>query len=152
MDIKINKVLCPMDFSDTSAHALDYALAFAQAHNAQLLLLHVVEIPAYTSLDLPIATETIQQFNMIATKNLQDVVDKVKKSYANVKSHLATGRVFYEVIQLSKEQAVDLIVVGTHGRSGIAHMLIGSEAEKIVRKAPCPVLTVKHPEHEFIMP
>ena len=59
---------------------------------------------------------------------------------------------FVEIIRYARENNIDLLVLGTHGRGAIAHMLMGSVAEKIVRKAPCPVLTVRHPEHEFVMP
>ena len=64
----------------------------------------------------------------------------------------ARGSAFVEIIQYAKAHNIDLIVLGTHGRGPIAHMLMGSVAEKIVRKAPCPVLTVRHPQHEFVMP
>ena len=62
------------------------------------------------------------------------------------------GAPFLEIIRYAKENDVDLIVLGTHGRSGLAHVLLGSVAERVVRKSPCPVLTVRHPEHEFVMP
>lgn len=62
------------------------------------------------------------------------------------------GKAFLEIINVARDENVDLIVMGTHGRTGLSHMLIGSTAEKVVRMAPCPVLTVKHPEHEFVMP
>jgi nucleotide-binding universal stress UspA family protein len=62
------------------------------------------------------------------------------------------GTPFYEIITCAKELEVDLIILGTHGRGPFAHMLMGSVAEKVVRKAPCPVLTVRHPEHEFVHP
>ena len=62
------------------------------------------------------------------------------------------GSPFYEIIRYAKEQDVDLIIMGTHGRGGLVHVLLGSVAEKVVRKSPCPVLTVRHPEHEFVHP
>ena len=65
---------------------------------------------------------------------------------------LVTGSPFLQVVRMARKEGVDLIVMGTHGRTGLAHVLMGSVAEKVVRKAPCPVLTVKHPEHEFVMP
>lgn len=64
----------------------------------------------------------------------------------------AIGKPFVEIVRAAKERDADLIVIGTHGRTGLAHMLIGSTAEKVVRMAPCPVLTVKHPRHAFVMP
>ena len=65
---------------------------------------------------------------------------------------LLTGSPFLEIIQYAKENNVDLIVMGTHGHSGLVHVLLGSVTERVVRKAPCPVLTIRHPEHEFIHP
>jgi nucleotide-binding universal stress UspA family protein len=62
------------------------------------------------------------------------------------------GAPFVEILRYAKEQGIDLIVMGTDGRGPIVHMLIGSVAEKVVRKAPCPVLTVRHPQHEFVLP
>jgi nucleotide-binding universal stress UspA family protein len=62
------------------------------------------------------------------------------------------GPPFLEIVRYAQEANIDLIVLGTHGRGGLAHMLLGSVAEKVVRKAPCPVLTVRHPEHEFVAP
>jgi nucleotide-binding universal stress UspA family protein len=67
-----------------------------------------------------------------------------------VTGKLVTGNTFLEIIQAARDGGVELIIMGTHGRTGLAHVLIGSVAEKVVREAPCPVLTVKHPEHEFV--
>jgi nucleotide-binding universal stress UspA family protein len=65
---------------------------------------------------------------------------------------LRKGSPFLEIVRYAKDKNIDLIVLGTHGRSGLSHVLLGSVAERVVRKAPCPVLTVRHPEHEFVMP
>jgi len=62
------------------------------------------------------------------------------------------GSPFVEIVRYARTHDIDLVIMGTHGRGPIAHMLMGSTAERVVRKAPCPVLTVKHPEHEFVMP
>ena len=70
----------------------------------------------------------------------------------NVTREVLMGHPFVEIIRYAREQDVDCIVLGTHGRSGLSHLLLGSVAERVVRKAPCPVLTVRHPEHEFVMP
>jgi nucleotide-binding universal stress UspA family protein len=67
-------------------------------------------------------------------------------------SEAVVGRPFMEILGYAKDRHVDLIVIGTHGRSGLRHVLLGSVAERVVRKAPCPVLTIRHPEHDFVMP
>ena len=78
--------------------------------------------------------------------------DGVELLHPHVAVEPTRGSAFIEIICYAKEHNIDLIVLGTHGRGPIAHMLMGSVAEKIVRKAPCPVLTVRHPQHEFVMP
>ena len=152
MNISINTILCPVDFSISSDHALKYAQAFAHAHDAELLLLHVMELPTYTSMDYPITPETMEELKKTNADRLQQKVDEIQATHEQVRSLLVTGSPFAEIIRTARDEEVDLVVMGTHGRSGLAHMLMGSVAEKVVRKAPCPVLTVKHPEHEFLMP
>ena len=85
-------------------------------------------------------------------KQLDDRVATLKVKSNNVSGIFAAGLPFMEIIKAAKEQKADMIVMGTHGRTGLEHVLMGSVAEKVVRRAPCPVLTVKHPDHEFKMP
>ncbi len=156
MKIRIGKILCPVDFSANSQHALHYALAFAQAHDAQLLLLHVIEPPAYFSPSFPatpeLSAETLDVARESCEKRLRDMAEGLQGIPGKVTWQLVVGTPFSEIISIAREEQCDLIVLGTHGRTGLAHMLMGSVAEKVVRKAPCPVLTVKHPEQEFVMP
>ncbi len=156
MDIQIEKILCPVDFSENSEHALQYAVAFAQVHQAELVLVHVMDYAAIDVLDYPSAFEFSAQINEkmqeIAEERLSQLTETKKGEYANVSSRLGTGTPFVEIVSLARDEKIDLIVMGTHGRSGLAHVFMGSVAEKVVRKAPCPVLTVKHPEHEFVKP
>jgi nucleotide-binding universal stress UspA family protein len=89
----------------------------------------------------------------LSKKELAAFVEKhLAKSGLSVVSDVALGRPFMEIIRYAKDNQMDLIVLGTHGRSGLRHVLLGSVAERVVRKAPCPVLTIRHPEHEFVMP
>ena len=152
MKIVISKICCPIDFSDNSEHALKYAIAFAQAHNAALHLLHVVDIPVFASLDYPIMPHDIADIAKNAQRKIDDILMETKQLHERVTTKVIMGKPFMEIIQYARTEEVDLIVLGTHGSSGIAHALMGSVAERVVRKAPCPVLTIKHPEHEFIMP
>ncbi len=154
--IRIERILCPVDFSEPSVHALEYAVELGRQWNAEVELLHVLQPVVYgvgssgtfTALEAQVWNEVTQA----ADQQLKDLAEKVRQRHARTESHLATGVPFVEIVQRARAREVDLIVMGTHGRTGVAHALIGSCAERVVRKAPCPVLTVKHPEHDFVMP
>ena len=154
--IKLGKILCPTDFSDLSDHAFKYARTFSQDYGAALHVLYVVDdshqywmamgpntIPAGPATDelLAAGRTQMEEFRAGALADVERVVTDVR-----------LGRPFMEIIRYAREQAVDLIVIGTHGRGALSHVLMGSTAEKVVRKAPCPVLSIRHPQHEFIMP
>jgi nucleotide-binding universal stress UspA family protein len=155
--IKLQRILFPTDFSELSAHALDYARSLAETYKAELHVLHVVD-DAYQYW-MPMAPGSIPIGPPI--EDLIALADNELKKFKA--THLAnapfstflasaSGRPFMEIITYAKEKNIDLIVIGTHGRSGLRHALLGSVTEKVVRKAPCPVLTIRHPEHEFVMP
>jgi len=155
VNVSIKSVLCPIDFSDSSEHALTYAIALAQSYDATLKLLHVVQPPLMSVPGDPMvpefSSEVMEDIAAASRRRLDEIATKTREQVANVETEIATGSPFVEIITVAKDQDVDLIVIGTHGRTGLAHVMIGSVAEKVVRKAPCPVLTVKHPEHEFVM-
>jgi nucleotide-binding universal stress UspA family protein len=155
MEIAIKKILCPVDFSESSAYALRYALAFAVAYDADLELLHVMEmpfLPPYSTTAAPDLSMTIERIRQESQQALDELVERNKALHPRVTGRMVVGTPFIEIINAAKEGGVDLVVVGTHGRTGLKQILIGSVAEKVVRKSPCPVLAVKHPEHDFIMP
>ena len=155
MEIAIDKILCPVDFSPNSDHALRYALAFACAYGAELVLLHVVELPfmpSYTTAGVPDLSLPVERIREECQDLMNHQVEACKETHANTSGTVVVGTPFLEIVHTARDGKFDLIVVGTHGRSALKQLLIGSVAEKVVRKAPCPVLTVKHPEHEFVMP
>jgi len=157
MSTRIKKILCPTDFSENSEYALKYALALATLTQADLQLFHVVEpitYPQSTEFFEPVLDEVELMMKMETAfqQQLEDQVTTLKAQYPKIKGKLVTGNTFLEIIQAARDDDVDMIVMGTHGRTGLAHVLIGSVAERVVREAPCPVLTVKHPEHEFVKP
>ncbi len=156
-EIKIKKILCPTDFSENAEYALKYALALAAMTKAEVELVRVVEPIAYPQAYEPFdtqfnAAELAMEIEAAMKKELDERVAALKKELPSVTGRLATGSPFLEIIQTARDWGADLIVMGTHGRTGLAHVLMGSVAEKVVRKAPCPVLTVKHPEYKFVMP
>jgi len=155
MKITLKKILCPVDFSESSEHALRYAVAFAAAYDAELALLHVVELPflpAYSTAGVPDLSLPVERIEEQCAAQLNALVEKYRPLHGKISGQVVVGVPFLEIIRAARSSEFDLIVVGTHGRTGIKHLLIGSVAEKVVRKAPCPVLTVKHPGHEFVMP
>ncbi len=153
--ISIKKILCPIDFSDFSLYALTYAVSFAQQYKAKLILLHVVDVflhdPAYFAPYAP-DRSMFDDFEKKAGTRLEEVRRKNIPAGIEAELIVGTGRAFVEIVRAAKEKEADMIVIATHGRTGISHAMFGSTAEKVVRKAPCPVLSIKHPEHEFVMP
>ena len=153
--IRLKKIMVPTDFSEPSESALKYARAFAEQFGATLHLLHVVEDPflyAPTSEGYVIPPHLHEEMETAARDRLNSSLSPAEREKFQAQLVLKHGSPFVEVVRYAREQDIDLIVMGTHGRGPIAHMLMGSVAEKVVRKAPCPVLTVRHPEHEFVMP
>ena len=150
--IRLSKILGPTDFSQHSANAVRYGAELAAKFGADLHLLHCVEQTPilYGEGGAWISPETIVELQAAADKQLQEV--PVDVDGVNVIRKCVDGHPFVEVIRYAKSEETDLIVMGTHGRGAIAHLLLGSVAEKVVRKAPCPVLTVRDKEHEFVMP
>jgi nucleotide-binding universal stress UspA family protein len=155
--INVTDILHATDFSDLSIHALKYAEYLAGKLSARLHCLHVVD-------------DTYQQYWLMAEMpavpvgpSIEEVVAASKRQLetfiaANLAPELARvevvrrGKPFLEIINYARENRVGLIVMGTHGRTALRHVLMGSVADKVVRKSPCPVLTVRSPEHGFQMP
>jgi nucleotide-binding universal stress UspA family protein len=154
---RIRHILCPTDFSDLSLYALGYARSFAERNDATLHCLHVVD-DAYQYMvsmgpdTVPIGPPT-EDLIGAAEVQMKEFVDRhlVGVGFPVVTS-VVSGRPFLEIIGYARDNDVDMIVIGTHGRSGLKHVLLGSVAEKVVRKAPCPVLSIRHPEQKFVMP
>jgi nucleotide-binding universal stress UspA family protein len=154
--IDLHRILVPTDFSKFSEVALNYAVALAEKFVAELYLLHVVQdlalfIPDAVAVVPPVAVP-VDQFTTAARAALERVVEDHQLERFVVHREVREGTPFYEIIRFARETEIDLIVMGTHGHTGLAHVLLGSVSEKVVRKAPCPVLTTRHPEHEFVHP
>lgn len=153
--IKINKILTPIDFDvrrkgilnidEPGLKALKYGCELANRFDAELHILHVV----HNVTEIEICTHESEN---VERDTLKDLVIKLANPKVAVFKGIRKGRPFVEIIKYAKEKAIDLIVLGTHGHNPLPHVLIGGEVEKVVSKAPCPVLVVRHPEHEFVMP
>jgi nucleotide-binding universal stress UspA family protein len=152
METTIKKVLVPIDFSDYSKSALKYAVNFAKTFNADIILIYVVEPVIYPP-DFSMGQIAMPSINTEWDDRAKDELQKLAKSeiaeIANVKTIIKTGKPFVEIIETAKEENIDLIIIATHGHSGVEHILFGSTAEKVVRKAPCPVLTLREPIKGF---
>jgi len=153
--IQLKKVLVPTDFSEYSQHALQYGLSFSKEYRAQMILLHVIEDPFYPSTGANFGFDMEDYFRRMeddSRERMARMVPPEIEKEISVERIVARGSAFLEIIRLAKERGVDMIVLATHGRTGLAHVLMGSVTEKVVRKAPCPVLVVRKAQHEFVMP
>lgn len=154
--IRIHNILVATDFSEPSDAAFAYGRQLAHTFGATLHLLHVVE-------DL-VARTTADAYSMVLPEMQRDLEDsawrhleamptsadrKELRAKLAVRTALAPATA---IVEYSREAQIDLIVIGTHGRGAVAHLLMGSVAERVVRTAGCPVLTVRHPEREFVLP
>jgi nucleotide-binding universal stress UspA family protein len=152
--IELNRVLVPTDFSKFSEHALQYAVAFAEKFGAELHLLHVVQDLALLSPDAvgiaPPLAPSLQQLSGAVESAFDRLIQAHQLDRFGHRRELREGTPWSEIVRSAKENEVDLIVMGTHGHTGLAHILLGSVTDKVIRHSPCPVLTIRHPEHEFI--
>ena len=153
MEPDIKKVLVPIDFSDYSKSSLRYAVNFAKQFNAEIYLIYVVEPVIYPP-DFSMGQIAIPSVNAEWDERAKVELDNLAKTEipegVNVKTILKNGKPFLEIIDTASEENIDLIIIATHGHSGVEHILFGSTAEKVVRKAPCPVLTLREPVKGFM--
>ena len=151
--INTKKILIPTAFSETSQAATQYAVELAKKFGAQLHLLHVIEDPVvYMPMFESYALPPKEDFENFAKTRLDNWILDEDKVGLEISTHWVHGNPFVDILKYAKREEIDLIVVGTHGRSFTAHLLLGSVAEKVVRKASCPVLTVRPKGHQFIHP
>lgn len=138
-------ILVPTDFSPYADYALDYAIELAKALQARLTLLHVLQLSPLTMGEVPpsVFNLTLQEMETRARQQLQATLERIQQTGVQGDSAIIEGLPFQTIIDTAKERGVDLIVMSTHGRTGLTHMLMGSVAEKVVRLAPCPVLVTR---------
>jgi universal stress protein A len=152
--LQLRSILVPMDFSAESEKALTYAVPLAGLFDAKLTLVHVIEplaTPDFVGA-FPLALEN-EKADQESRRHLQRIVDALKLEPSLIEKLLVRrGRAFNEITSVARSLKADLIVISTHGRTGLTHALLGSTAERVVQHAPCPVLVVRPNEREFLRP
>ncbi|HVO10646.1 MAG TPA: universal stress protein [Vicinamibacteria bacterium] len=151
--IRLKKVLVPTDFSESARHAFTYGVSFAREYEAELVLLHVVEnlTVGYASDLFPVPmAEVFQEISGYAKAELARLGEEARGRGVGVQELVVQGKPSVEIIRFAAEHQVDMIVLGTHGKGVLDQALFGSTTERVVRRAPCPVLTVRPAEHEFV--
>lgn len=143
-------ILAPTDFSELSNVAVDYAFSMAKPLGAKMIFLHSLEPIEETSAMTAFYRELYTLSKERANTFLNALVQRAKNMGIEAEARLADGPPFVDIIKTAKKVGADLIIMGTHGRTGLSHLMIGSQAERVVRQSPCPVLTVKSPTHQFI--
>ena len=145
----IRHILVPHDFSETAERALAFGLDLAEKLGARITIMHAYELPTYGFPDGPAMTSQMAgQIERAAQTALEAAASRVRRPGRDVGVALRQGTAWSEVVALARETKADMIVMGTHGRRGLSRMLLGSVAEKVVRTASCPVLTVHGPARE----
>lgn len=148
--MKVERILFPTDFSEGSSHALPYAVDLAKHYNARLHILHVVyDIGKAFDSHVPHVSsdELHKELNEWASQKIDSCCVEEIRGLPNVGKSVLKGVPYEEIIKFADKEKIDIIVIGTYGRSGLERFIFGSTAERVVRRAPCPVLTVRIPEH-----
>lgn len=152
--IKLKKILCPIDFSECSIYALSYAIDLSTKERASLYLMHVIEThisdmgDILKQIDLLLDDKQIDNLRMRLTNLIPDNI----RTNIHIQPIVEKGIPSVEIIKTAKDNQIDIIIMGTHGRTGLEHILIGSVAERVIRSAPCPVLSIRLPKQVFSMP
>ncbi len=140
--ITFKKILVGTDFSDYSDRAVEYAAVLAKKFNARVVLLHVIESFSYSVTDSMTVVGHDQALSATAAALLENIQNGLEEQGLSIDRFLEHGTAYKAIINKAEDEAADLIVVGTHGRTGMEHLLLGGVAEKVGRLATCPVLTI----------
>jgi nucleotide-binding universal stress UspA family protein len=144
--MNIQRILAPTDFSELSTQGLTSALELADTFGAKLLLLHVVEPPPYPVEGIVpshLGATLLDDLERQAGRELAQMLSDTHGSKVEVMRRVVVGIPYRKIVEVAEEEKSDLIVMTTHGRTGLSHLVMGSVTEKIVRTAPCPVLTIR---------
>lgn len=141
----IKRILVPTDFSAASLKALDYAIEFASAHSAELLIVHVVGPIQHTRF-IPDVSELLEHHRAEAAEKLAELEKKTRRRHPKCRCEVHFGVPYDVIANVATKSKADLIIIATHGYTGLYHLFLGSVAERVVRIASCPVLTVRAAE------
>lgn len=148
--MKVEKILFPTDFSEGSFHALPFAVDLSKHYNSKLYILHVIyDVAKATDSHIPHVSsdELYKEMSAWAQGEIESCCIEEIRGLPNVEKVVLKGIPYEEVIKFAEKQKIDMIVMGTYGRKGLERFLFGSTAERVVRRAPCPVMTVRVSEH-----
>jgi nucleotide-binding universal stress UspA family protein len=153
------RILFCTDFSESAQWAFTYALNLAKVYGSRLMILHVASEPVHPEqLSIYLPPEKVEDLRISRKKELERefkarYLQRMDlEGFHEYQVLIKEGEAFYEIIQVARLESADLIIMGTHGRTGLDHVLFGSTAERVVRKASCPVMTVRLPGKQFTMP
>ena len=154
--IALKNILVPTDFGEPSRQALEYGRHFARQFGARLHVLHTVEnvmIPGGAEVPVAAVQQVEQGLETVANRQMQETITADDRDALQAVTVVRAARAAaIDIVDYAREQQIDLIVIGTHGRGALQHLLMGSVAERVVRSAPCPVLTVHSVERDFLQP
>lgn len=147
MTLAFNRILVPVDFSTNSARALDYAIALARQFDADLHLVHVCEVPSMATVSMDAYAIAYQDWSRQLGDEAGRQLERLREGLAGVRvsTEVLFGSPARTIVSAAADNRADLIVMGTHGHGPVMHMVMGNVAERVVRLATCPVLTVREP-------
>ena len=157
-DASLDTILVPVDFSEHSIRAVDYAIRLARVFHSRVVLVHVYHFPVELLTDwsaygtLAGSAEILEGLRKDREEQMASLVREKSPSGVPLEARVLEGTPFSELCKSARAERANLIVMGTRGLTGLKHVLIGSTAEKVVRKAPCPVLVLKPHDFEFQLP
>src|SRR5579875_2033124 len=152
--VKIKQILCPVDFSEFALRAFDYAYSLARRYDAKLYLQHAIRPLTEYSYNVlpPLAQEFYEHSRAESEDELRKMIGRQATNSLKPQIVVQVGFPAQTILDFAKKQPIDLIVMGTHGLQGLDRWMMGSVTEKVIRKAQCPVLAVRKPMHDFVVP
>ena len=149
--MKIEKILFPTDFSEGSDHAIPYAVDFSRHYNAKLYIVHIIydfTKATYSHVPHISSDQIVDDITAWARNEIDKCCIEQIRGLSKVEKLVLNGVPYEEIVKFAEDKKIDIIVMGTYGRTGLDKLIFGSTAERVVRKAPCPVLTVRQPEYQ----